>query len=215
MSVRTSDSLAKLAPALHAAQHACFAPVKGSENPHFRSKYADLEAVRNAMFGAFAENGLCVIQMPGFADGAATLATRLLHTSGEWLEWDAGSPLTKADPQGWRAAVTYLRRTCLEGIANLAAEDDDGNTASQSPKARPVPTVSRPSAKPAKAGVPVVPFGKEPPEGKKGVPLSELDDAELSGVKTWCEKDATRATKFAKLIDDCAEEQEARRIAAQ
>lgn len=212
MSVRTSESVAKLAPALLAAQRACAAPLKDSENPHFRSKYADLQAVRDAMFSAFAENGLCVIQMPGFADGAATLTNRILHTSGEWIEWDAGSPLTKADPQGWRGAVTYLRRTCLEGIANLAAEDDDGNTASQTPKARPVPTVSRPGAKPNAKG-PVVPFGKEPPEGKKGVPLSELDDAELQQLRDWCQK--KDAAKFAKLIGEIEEQQEANRIAAQ
>ena len=132
--IRTSESIATLAPALLKAQVQCSAPLKDSKNPHFGSSYANLESVRGASFDAFANNGLALIQCPAFANGLAVVVNRLVHESGEWLEWEAACPVAKNDPQSWRGAVTYIRRTCQEGIGNLAAEDDDGNTASQAPK---------------------------------------------------------------------------------
>jgi hypothetical protein len=50
---------------------------------------------------------------------------------------------TKADPQGMGSAVTYARRYAYMAIIGMAAEDDDGNAASQ-PVNRQAPAVSRP-----------------------------------------------------------------------
>ena len=206
MTVTTSETVAKLAAALIKAQQQCDTPSKDARNPHFGSTYADLPSVRAAMVPAFLANDLAVVQMPGFEGGVATLTNRILHGSGEWIEWTAAAPVGKADAQGWRGAVTYLRRTCLEGIANLAAEDDDGNTAAQRPKAPP------PAPAPKRANVAVVPVGKAPPEGKKGEPLSSLNDADLASLKAWYVK--TDPTKWAKCIAEVEEQQEANRIAA-
>jgi hypothetical protein len=57
------------------------------------------------------------------------LTTRLLHTSGQWIEDTASSPLPKADPQGVGSATTYLRRYALAAFLCITQEDDDGEAA--------------------------------------------------------------------------------------
>lgn len=121
--------LTNLAPALLKAR-AAFDPVlKDATNPHFRNKYASLSAVLGAVDGALSENGISVLQFP--ADGAhgPGLTTMLLHESGEHIQGTTSIPLSKTDPQGWAAGITYARRYGLMAVLGIAAEDDDGNAA--------------------------------------------------------------------------------------
>ncbi len=128
-----SDSLAKLAPALVAAQAEVTHAIKDSKNPHFGNTFASLNSVIDAVKPTFLKHGLVIIQIPGFTDGHLTLSTRLLHESGEWIEGDSGAPLAKDDPQGIGSATTYCRRYSLAAIAQIGQEDDDGNAASTAP----------------------------------------------------------------------------------
>jgi hypothetical protein len=57
--------------------------------------------------------------------------TRLMHSSGEWLEQEYFIPLGKMDAQAAGSAITYARRYALQAIAGIPAEDDDGNAATQ------------------------------------------------------------------------------------
>ena len=140
-----SESIAALAKALSAAQADYNALIKDSENPFFRSKYADLAACLDSVKDALKAHGLAVIQTTDITEaGNVKLITTLAHESGEWITGEYPVMPIKADPQGYGAAMTYARRYCLQAILGLAAEDDDGETAS-----------GRQEKKPAQAKAPV------------------------------------------------------------
>lgn len=128
--MRHSEQLADLAKALSAAQGEMENAAKAKLNPHFKSKYADLGSVWDAIREPLAKNGLSVIQLP-FTDeaGLVRMSTLLMHASGQWIEASYALPPTKADPQGFGSAITYMKRYALTGLG-VAPEDDDGNAAS-------------------------------------------------------------------------------------
>lgn len=128
----TSESITKIAPALLTAQRAITFAVKDSTNPHFKSKYADLSSVIDAVKPALNEAGIIFLQMPAPSDrDSIALTTRLIHESGEWIESTATCPLQKHDPQGYGSACTYLKRYSLASAVGLYQDDDDGNAASK------------------------------------------------------------------------------------
>lgn len=129
-----SDTIIELAKALAKAQGQISPALKDSENPHFRSKYADLSSVWAACRKPLTDNGLSVVQMPVDAPtpGSVALTTLLLHSSGEYISSTVSAPLTKQDAQGIGSALTYLRRYALSAIIGVVADDDDdGNAASR------------------------------------------------------------------------------------
>jgi hypothetical protein len=134
-----SDSIAALAAALSKAQAQIEGAIKDSTNPHFKSKYADLSSVVDAIREPLAKNGLAYVQTIHQADNAASVATMILHSSGEWLDCGAiAVPVSKGDAQGYGSALTYARRYSLSAAFGVAPEDDDGNAASKAaPKAEP------------------------------------------------------------------------------
>ena len=136
--MKTSDTMAKLAPAIASALAEIHNASKDSKNPHFKSSYASLASVIDATKATLAGHGLVVVQAPGWNDGRVTVTTRIVHASGEWIEATAEAPLPKADPQGVGSAVTYLRRYSLAALCGITQEDDDGETASRRP-VKPAP----------------------------------------------------------------------------
>ena len=134
--MNTSDSLKELGAALAAAQAEMTGAKRDSENPFFKSKYADLASVREACLPALNKHGLSVCQLPRLVSGGegawiVEVETLLLHSSGEWLRDTIAVPVTKADAQGVGSAITYARRYALGALAGVASEDDDGNAASK------------------------------------------------------------------------------------
>lgn len=130
-----SESIAGLAAALVAAQHDIRNPVKDCVNPFFKSRYADLASVRDAVVPVLAQHGLAVVQMPCVLGVAPALASTLVHKSGEWMRSVMLLNAVKSDPQGMGSAITYARRYALQSIAGVAAEDDDdGNAGSEPPR---------------------------------------------------------------------------------
>jgi hypothetical protein len=130
--MKQSESIKSLAEAMAQAQGAMGAAIKGSSNVFFKSKYADLGSVIEAIKPHFAANGLSYVQFPVSGDNSVGVTTRLMHSSGEWLEQDYYIPLGKMDAQAAGSAITYARRYALQAIAGIPAEDDDGNAATQS-----------------------------------------------------------------------------------
>lgn len=131
--MRTSESIANLSAAMALAQGKMKPAIKDATNPHFKSKYADLSSVFEAVRAPFAEAGLSVWQELGNADGGVTVSTRLVHKSGEWVEFGPlFVPAGKQDAQGLGSAATYARRYGLASALGVCAdEDDDGNLAAQ------------------------------------------------------------------------------------
>ena len=126
-----SESIKELATALAKAQGAIKGAVKDSANPFFKSKYADLASVVEAIRSAFAANGLSYVQSVEPSDkDEVRVETTILHSSGEWIGCGVlALPVSKVDAQGYGSALTYARRYSLSAATGVAPEDDDGNAA--------------------------------------------------------------------------------------
>lgn len=122
--------------------------VKGSNNPYFKSKYADLNSVREACTSILNEHGIVILQPMITIDGNEYVQTILLHESGEKIE-SFTKILCKSpnDPQAYGSGVTYARRYGLQSLVSLGAEDDDGNNATKEPKAPTTQPVKPPTPK--------------------------------------------------------------------
>lgn len=119
-----------IAAALVAAQKQFEAVRKTSDNPYFKSKYADLDTCMSAVTDALNANGVFLTQQTKACDDGVIVCTVFIHESGEM--YDSGElhvPAAKNDPQGYGSALTYARRYSLMTACGLAPEDDDGNTA--------------------------------------------------------------------------------------
>lgn len=134
-----SETIEKIAPALHKAQGQIKAALKDSTNPHFRSKYADLSSVIDAVKPALQANGITFLQGVHDAVDGVAVETMLLHTSGEWISSVMRIPAVKQDAQGYGSAITYGRRYGLQSMCGVPAEDDDGNAASATAPSRITP----------------------------------------------------------------------------
>jgi len=136
---------AAFAKAFVAAQMAAEAVTKANMNPAFKSKYADLAAVVEAVIPALNAQGIGVMQFPAFDGEFVTVTTTFLHDSGASVSSDLRLRPSKSDPQGVGSAVTYGRRYSLLAMMGAAPEDDHGNAASgprqapNEPKAAPKP----------------------------------------------------------------------------
>lgn len=108
---------------------------KSAENPFFRSKYAPLPEVREAMQPLLAKHNFglssvpCIIRTEhGVQNGLHFI---LIHKSGQTIEGEWLLTPSKNDSQGQGADVTYKRRFGEMAMTGLVAdEDDDGNAAS-------------------------------------------------------------------------------------
>lgn len=135
--MKTSTSIAALAAALAKAQGALEGAKKDSTNPHFKSRYADLASVVEAVKGCFPANGLSYVQTVVTAESGVGVETMLLHASGEWICGEPFYvPVDRANAQGFGSALTYCRRYSLAAIAGVAPEDDDGNAATSAPPSK-------------------------------------------------------------------------------
>jgi hypothetical protein len=138
-----SETIDQLAAALSIAQGQIEDATKSSKNDFYKSKYADLASVRAAVRQPFADNGLSVVQFPRTVPGGVEVETMLLHSSGEFMAETLFMPV-KHEPHPIGSGISYARRYALMSIANLAADDDDGNAAQTArPVAEPDPKVVR------------------------------------------------------------------------
>lgn len=120
----------KISAALVAAQKQFGPALKTSTNPHFRSRYADLSAVVEAVIDGLNNNGIALLQPCHECSDGVLVETLFVHESGESIS--AGKlhvPAAKQDPQGYGSALTYARRYGLMAACGIAPEDDDGNAA--------------------------------------------------------------------------------------
>lgn len=116
--------------ALAAAQSEMGPLVKGSTNPHFRSKYADLADLVIAVREPFNRNGLTYFHQIVRGEGFQDMRTVLVHGETESkIECDVPLIVQKQDMQGMKSATTYAKRIGLESVSGVAPEDDDGQAA--------------------------------------------------------------------------------------
>jgi len=127
-----------IASALVKAQLEMITPKKGSVNPFFKNKYADLNDVLAAVVPALNNNGIVLLQPLVNIDGKNFVKTVLMHESGEIFESLAEIFCKNTnDAQAYGSGVTYARRYSLSSICGIGSEDDDAQKAVQ---AKPIAT---------------------------------------------------------------------------
>lgn len=137
-----------IATALVKAQSEMSNPKKGNTNPFFKNKYADLNAIREAVLSTLNENGIVVLQPMVHVDGKNFVKTILLHETGEMMESFTEIIYNKAnDAQAQGSGITYARRYGLQSFVCVGADDDDGNKASAPVKVEPKLDIARLEAK--------------------------------------------------------------------
>lgn len=129
--METSQTIVKISIALLGAQKEMANAVKDSNNPFFKSKYADLNSVREACMPALNKFGISLIQPIVSDNGKNYVNTILLHESGEFLSGLTEIMYAKQnDAQAQGSGITYARRYGMQSMCNIGVEDDDGNKAS-------------------------------------------------------------------------------------
>jgi hypothetical protein len=153
--MKSSESIATIASALVEAQKEFAPALKTSVNPHFKSKYVDLASAIEAAQPALLKNGIAVLQGTAgeISTQSITVTTRIIHSSGEWIEDALTLPAVNRgnfDAQSAGSAITYARRYSYMSILGFAPEDDDGNAASghfqQKPQVQPVSQFNKQAA---------------------------------------------------------------------
>jgi hypothetical protein len=194
--MQTSEQINELAAALAKAQGEMRGAVKDATNPFFKSKYADLASVWEACRGPLTKHGLSVAQFPNTEYQGTpepyqwtsrngeerhgirvvcivSIRTRLLHSSGQWLEDAVSTMLPTGDPQAVGSAISYLRRYALQSVAGVAPEDDDAEAAQQmKPIQAPPP---RPAVRPPLPNANRMPATKAP--ASEPYPIKDTDIA--------------------------------------
>jgi len=147
--MKTSESIGELAKALAAFQGEVKQPEKSADNPFFKSKYVPLESVVDAINKFGPKHGLSFTQWPMVHEnGRIGVATLLMHSSGEWIEYDPVFMKSEKDTaQAAGSVISYLKRYALSAVFGITSdEDDDGNAAThkQAPQRPPQQRQSAP-----------------------------------------------------------------------
>jgi hypothetical protein len=150
--MNTEHATPELFAAIAKAQSEVENATKGSTNPHFKSKYADLAEVLNTVRPTFAKHGLSLLQSTAFEGSLVSVTTVVAHESGGHVSSVASCVPAKSDAQGIGAATTYLRRYGLAAMTGVAQEDDDGTGASHNREPVPVTEARKSSAQAKRDG---------------------------------------------------------------
>jgi hypothetical protein len=127
-------ALAKALPTLEAPKKSRTVTMPG--RPPY--SYAELDEIIRATRPGLAAHGLAVTQEAVNAEGAVGIVTRVVHVSGEWVEFGPLLFALAGGPQQAGSALTYARRYALTAALGITAEDDDDATSAQVSRAGPV-----------------------------------------------------------------------------
>lgn len=128
--MRTSESIAKIAPALLKAQKEIGAAKKEAENPFYHSSYADLGEVMRVCKKPCNDNGITILQPEDADENGNYVETVLLHESGEFIASRMRVAVkSDNDPQALGSAISYAKRYSLQAMLFIPSEDDDGEKA--------------------------------------------------------------------------------------
>ena len=191
--MKTSNEVTGLFAALHTAQLEMPTVTASLMNDYYDSLYADLTVIVQEIRETLHKNGLSFVQgvqNPPFEGAHACLTTRIIHTSGQWIE-DDGVPLIvtvdkkgKETAQQQGSAITYARRQGLSAMLGIVTdEDDDGANASQTLPSRVEPKADKES--------------KPKPKGLQG-PIKTM--TELKKVSTILNGDIDACTKSDQFV---------------
>lgn len=132
--MKHSDSIDKIAPALISAKKQFSKAKKSGTNTHLSANYANLTDVLDAVEPALNEHGLMVSQymLDTSTDASMHLATRIIHESGQWMEFQYNMPIEKKTAQAYGSTTSYARRYALAAVLSITQTDDDAEVAKRS-----------------------------------------------------------------------------------
>ena len=151
-----TNPMAALYAALAAAQAEMPNAAMNADNPHFKSKFANLASIRAASLPILGKHGLAIIQTIEARAEQCALLTQLVHRDGGMIESVYPLPHpSNTGPHPMGSAITYARRYSWQAVVGLAADaDDDGNAAQDEPTALAAPAAaSKPAGAPALTSV--------------------------------------------------------------
>ena len=103
---------------------------KGSINPAFKSRYANLADVVSVVVPALSEQGIAMYHSMMRDDDGRVMRTTLSHGATEThIHCDVPLIVDRNNMQGMKSATTYAKRIGIESLTGIAPEDDDGNAA--------------------------------------------------------------------------------------
>lgn len=120
---------------------------KTSNNPFYKSKYADLSSVWEACREALKNNELSVAQFGECDTDGQYLVTMLMHSSGQYIKGFMRLEFKEKDMQKLGSAITYARRYGLTSMIGICTEDDDANASMPSSKPPTQTTTTPPPSK--------------------------------------------------------------------
>lgn len=116
---------------------------KDATNPFYKSKYFDINSLLEQVKPILNKHGLILLQGLTNINGKLALETKLIDSiSNPSMQEFAPEilyvcPLPDIqDPQKIGSAITYFRRYALQSLLALEAEDDDGQSASNTVKVK-------------------------------------------------------------------------------
>jgi hypothetical protein len=135
--MKTSESIKNIAGAVLNFHKEVGKIPKTEKNPFFKSSYASLPVILDAISEPLLKAGLTFMQFP---KGQNELETIIMHPeSGEWMSETYYMKPVKEDPQAFGSVITYQRRYALGAILGLNIdEDDDANKATIQKESKPL-----------------------------------------------------------------------------
>lgn len=120
--MQTSEQIDKLSTALFALQGK-LEPITRSKvvkTGKYEFRYAPLDAITEVLKPLMQAQGLMIAQ----AVDADVLTTRLMHTSGQWMQSETFLNREHASMQGFGGEVTYKRRYALSALLGIVSDED-------------------------------------------------------------------------------------------
>lgn len=119
-----SKEINELIPALLKAQKKMGSAKKDSDNPFFKSKYANFNSVLEACKDQLNDAGIAILQPTSVVGEQTHVSTVLVHESGQWIKATMIA-LEARDMQKSGSSVSYARRYTLQSLVAIPTSDDD------------------------------------------------------------------------------------------
>jgi len=171
----TSSSVKGISKAIRVFHDNMGIIAKTSSNPFFKSSYADLPTILDAIHEPMKKAGLTIQHHPIEEN---MLLTRLVHAeTGEFYQSIYKMTPVKNDPQGAGSVITYQMRYAVGAILGLSIDkDDDGNRASGREVVKPPVKLSEMTESIAETMIKYINDGKSASVIKK---LAKYSDGDL------------------------------------
>lgn len=128
----------KLATALVLFRSKIESVKKDADNPFFKSKYADLASIIEAIKWPLKDSWLALIHASKSSESGFSLVSTLMEST-SWESISSEFPLFWSKPQEVWSSLTYARRYNTLALLDIPTdEDDDGNKSNESVRTQKV-----------------------------------------------------------------------------